>query len=160
MGISIVQAQFWNTMTQGSGFELIQHSGDCGVLLKAASLEELMEIAAQALYASLGQLKLSRSCKRTLELELQAADRPALLRDFLAELLFYFQNKQLLAKSVSVKEFSEVQLRVSLELFEVELGQSELFSEIKAVTYHQLALEEIKDNFGKTSYQAKVIFDL
>ncbi len=126
----------------GASFELFDHTADVGVRLYADSLEELPFVAAKGLYSVIGQLR-GGGLGRQQSFEFRDDDPEIMLRDFLAELLYLFVQEGLIADAVEVDEYSDRALRVNVTLALVDDGASEFEREVKAVTYHDLTLQEV-----------------
>ena len=142
-----------------TGFELFEHTADIGIRIRASSLEELLGLAAAALYQCIGTVAAGSEAGSGLELDLRAEGRENLLRDFLAELLFYFESKQLVAKEIELGELTSSRLSCKAKLFVLDQGRSVFYREVKAVTYHQLSLTETGSP-ASPCYEANVILDI
>lgn len=86
------------------------------------------------------------------EIKIKSVDSPALLVDFLSEVLYLSQLNKEVFFDIILKRLTDQELEGEL------IGQKvERFSEdIKAVTYHSL---EIKQNKNKT-WEATILFDI
>jgi len=136
-----------------ASFELFDHTADLGVRVRAAKMAELVAPAVGGLYAAIGVCTHAEAvCKGTLEFK---GDDPAvLLRDLLAELLYIFERDALCAVHSEVLRFDEARLIVSVQLAPMEAG-AVFDREVKAVTYHGLALRKIDGG-----YEAEYIVDI
>lgn len=141
-------------------FELIQHTADMGIRARAATPEELLPAAAAGLYAVIGRLEPVDEAGERLRLALDGLDRAGLLREFLAELLYYYEAEERLAARIEVVRFEEGALELILELRPLSPERSEVLGEVKAVTYHELALTRREDGTQGPYYEAMVIVDL
>lgn len=130
-------------------WEFFDHTADLGVRVTADSLPELIRAAGEGLYEVIGQLETHRETHdRPLEF---AGDDPAvLLRDYLAELLLYFERDQLVATEVVVAEANEGHIRATARMAAVDPQRSTYHREVKAVTYHQLTLERTENGYEAT----------
>ena len=135
-------------------YEFFEHTADIGVRARGADLPELFANAARAMFAALGELQKSE-VQRQKSVELRGESWEDLLHDWLAELLYEVEAHRVL--------FDEMQIRVvpgkltaELRGGEIDFGRSHTNEEIKAVTYHQLRVEQLPDK----SWQATVIFDV
>ena len=137
-----------------AGFELFDHTADVGVRAHAADFSGLVEPATNGLYAVIGELAAEGDTKR-MEFTFEGDDPSTLLRDYLAELLFAFEQESLCATSVEVVEFSDQRLHVIGRMAPVNESQSEFHREVKAVTYHELKIQPIEGG-----YQATYIVDI
>jgi len=157
---------FWNggdavcriqSRVVGSGemkrFEFFEHTADIGVRVFGATLEELFVNAAAALYEAMGVRKKEEGRIRK-EIRIEAESAEDLLHDWLAELLF-----ELSAHGVIFDEIQSATLNAQGFEATAKGGRadwSEARAEVKAVTYHQLRVEQRADS----SWMATVIFDV
>jgi SHS2 domain-containing protein len=135
-------------------WEFFEHTADIGVRVRGATLPDLFVNAARAMYEALGELAKTENGKLT-ELRLEATSLEDLLHDWLAELLFEVEANHMLYDEMQV-EVLPGKLAAELRGGEIDFGRSHTNEEIKAVTYHQLRVEQLPDG----SWQATVIFDV
>ena len=130
-------------------FELFEHTADLGVRVCAPSRAELITPATAGLYAAIGEVVANGpgeawSCA-------VSGDEPVLLlRDYLAEVLQLFEREHRRLAHVEVQEFTDTRLSVTGESCLVDMGRSVLVREIKAITYHELALRRTADGYEAT----------
>ena len=136
-------------------YEFFDHTADIGVRVFGATLEELFVNAAAALYAAMGTWKESgvRSQKSVL---IEAGSVEDLLHDWLAELLFEFSAHEVMYEEFEILDLSAQMVRATLRGGVVDWGRSEARAEVKAVTYHQLRVEQRANG----SWMATAIFDV
>jgi len=86
------------------------------------------------------------------EIRIKSIDLPALLIDFLSEVLYLIQVNKETYHNIEFKKFADTEVEAEL------LGQKvERFGEdIKAVTYHQLDVHQRKDG----TWEVTVLFDV
>lgn len=137
-----------------ASFEHFDHTADMGIRAKAASLPELLEAAAQGLYAAIGDLQVAGE-STTITLDLSGSDRANLLRDFLTELLIIFERDHRRLTALEVIKFDARQLQASVQTKPIDREHSIYHHEVKAITYHELALRTIPGGF-----EASVIVDI
>ena len=135
-------------------FELFDHTADIGLRVIAPSMAELIPPATQGLYAAIGALAFCGPAE-TLRIEIPGEDAAGLLRDYLAELLRLFETSQRIINEPRAAQFSATQLRVAGEALRIDEDATVYFREVKAVTYHELAIKEIAGGF-----EATVILDI
>ena len=90
--------------------------------------------------------------------ELKADTIEELLVSFLSEINYFLLTKKWFCTSVfslSVKHNIEFQLQTELKGVNVKDKTIELNEEIKAVTYHQLKIEKIENEF-----RTRIVFDI
>lgn len=153
-------------------YELFDHTADLGLRVRAATPEALIRPATDAFYAAIGELTVRPGvAERRIEVSLGAvaagpgdaaapahadaepaahAARALLLRDYLAELLVLFERASLRYFPKRVEEFSTRRLAVNGLAAAVDLERSALLREVKAVTYHELAIRPIPGGFEAT----------
>jgi SHS2 domain-containing protein len=140
-----------------SGFETFDHTADMGIRVFAPTMTGLIEPATQGMYSLIGELALLESTGVD-RLEFQPCEdsEPAfLLRDYLDRLLYEFECRHRVAESASVQEFSTLRLSVDVAWRLVDPQHSIYYREVKAITYHDLAIREIPGG-----YEATVIVDI
>lgn len=122
-------------------FEFSDHTADILLRARGRSLPELFQNAAQGVLAAIGDLR-ARPEALQVRTELTAADREELLHDFLAEVLFLFDNQHLVVEGVAFDLLDDRRLDARLTGGTLDLQASALCREVKAVTYHELAVRE------------------
>jgi SHS2 domain-containing protein len=135
-------------------YEFFEHTADIGVHVRGSTLPELFVNAGHALYAALGELAKAGSGKRK-ELRLEAAMLEDLLHDWLAELLYEIEANHVLYDEMKI-DVVPGKLTATLTGGEIDFARSQTNEEIKAVTYHQLRVDQLADG----SWHATVIFDV
>ncbi|TWT43887.1 hypothetical protein RAS1_02870 [Phycisphaerae bacterium RAS1] len=128
-------------MNQRTGYELLDHTADLGVRVTAPTFLALLPVAVEALYATIGDVRPGAVVGRE-RLEYQGSDLAALFRDFLADLLYRFETRSEVAVRIEPLAFSSGRLAAEATFAAVDVQTSELEREVKAVTYHELALRE------------------
>lgn len=135
-------------------FEIIDHTGDIGIIVYGGDLSELFFNAGRAFFSLLTNLNRIRS---TLErsIVLQSENLEELMVAWLGELLYLFDAKALLFRKFQLEEVNRSGLRATArgEFFQPE--RHVIKREIKAVTYHQVKVEK---KSGK--WQGRIIFDI
>lgn len=133
------------------GFRELEHTADWVLEVWASDLAGLFEQAARGMYA-LAKVRLADVPRLKRELHLTAYDNEVLLVDFLSELLYIAEDENLAFDSFKIK-LNENNLDAILE------GAPIVFQakEIKAVTFHGLAIE--KDE-KRGVFTVKIVFDV
>ena len=111
--------------------------------------EELFAISALA-FAELSEFEIDRKQEVSHSLSLELADLESLLVDFLNEILFISETQNL--------GFDNIQVKLSGKKLEATMSGGQINSrtkEIKAVTFHNLKIEHIRNRF-----QAVIVFDV
>jgi SHS2 domain-containing protein len=132
-----------------AGYREVEHTADWELEVWAMDLPGLLEQAAQGMYSLSGmRLRLEPRLVRTLNLK--ANDCETLLVKFLSELLYITEQEWI--------GFDKFRITVDGFDLEAELEGAQLASldkEIKAVTYHRLAVRQVG---GKL--RVNVVFDV
>ena len=118
------------------GFREHPHTADWELEVWAPNLPSLLEQAARGMYALSG-MRLEASPTREYSIALHSADAESLLVRFLTELLWVEQEQKLGFADFSIKVEDDCDLRADLRGSTI----ANLDKEIKAVTYHNLAVE-------------------
>ncbi len=139
-----------NTMT----YTLINHTADFGIQVTGADQKELFANAALALFDLITNTH-RLTGEKTLTLEVQALDMPDLMVNWLRELLYAWNGKQMLVKKVDIQFISDKNLTAVVTYDRFKPDVHEIKNEIKAVTYHQVCVEQTPEGWN-----SKIIFDV
>ncbi len=132
------------------GFHEHAHTADWELEVWAPDLATLLEQAARGMYALSG-LRLQAGLSQERSISLHAADAEGLLVRFLTELLWVEQQQRLGFDNFSIRVDDECDLHA-------ELSGSTILSldkEIKAVTYHNLAVKTTEHGL-----HVNIVFDV
>ena len=135
-------------------YEIIPHTADIGIKAYGKDLKELFQNAAYAMFDIIADLDgLKNSITQPIEVKAQNSEE--LLVAWLNELLYNFYTKQMIFFDFQIEEIGPNSLKA--KAFGRHLGQNRnsLKTEIKAVTYHELEIEDVKNKCVAT-----VIFDV
>lgn len=134
-------------------FSELEHTADILMRVSASSLEDLFAESARAMFSCMHEHRRGGSVARHLSLE--AADRDALLHDFLSELLFLAEVDNIVFSDAEVS-ISGRSLRATAygEPFDpaVHAGGTE----IKGISYHGLDIREERDH----RFVVEILFDV
>lgn len=136
-------------MTISAGYREIEHTADWELEAWAPNMNALFEQAARGMY-SLAATMLDSGPRLTRSLELPGSDPERMLVSFLNELLFVGEQDRI--------GFDTFVLEVSEQGLHAELAGAPLASqakEIKAVTYHNLAIRKT----GR-GVEVRIVFDV
>lgn len=134
-------------------YEIIEHTADIGLRIFGHSQKDLFQNAALALFEQIADLsKVDK--KKTISIELEAPDKSELFVSWLRELLYQADVRKMVFSYFDIMQIDEFHLRGVASGEEIDLNKHIMKAEVKAVTYHQLKLEN-KNNF----WTAEVIFD-
>lgn len=141
-------------MTRRRRIELLNHTGDVGVRVRAADLPQLFALAAKAMFQIIcPKCVVSRALTR--HLTVAGDDLAQLLVNWLSELNFWFCTEQELYGEFRISSLEEGLLRAVARGEKVDPQRHAIRTEIKAVTYHKLYVSQREDD-----WEAQVIFDI
>lgn len=130
-------------------WELIDHTGDVGIDVRAASREALYAEAATALFDLLAGIPADAAGTRE-TIPLPPGDPAESLREFLGDLLYRFSVDRRMYVS-----FEPGSAAVEARWEPYDAVRHPLRTELKAVTWHQLSASETANG-----WTARVIFDV
>ncbi len=140
-------------------YEIIEHTADVGLKVSAKTLKELFENAAKGMFGIItgeDRVKsLQFKVKRDIRIKKEVEGLEELLVDWLTELLYIFNKEEILFDNFRVVELDSSGITGELQGNRIDLSQETLQTEIKAVTFHNLKIEEDKSGFS-----CKIIFDV
>ena len=129
------------------------HTGDLGIEVTAPTRSELFRRAALALAALLVESS-DVDCAEPRTFEITAGDDIDLMHDLLTELLQLFAADGFIWRDATVEERGRT-LRVMLQGESFDPSRHTSRGEIKAVTYHQLTVENVSNE-----WRTCIIFDV
>jgi SHS2 domain-containing protein len=134
------------------GFREHAHTADWELEVWAPDLAGLLEQAARGMYTISG-VKLAEGRRQQQTMVIEAQDAESLLVQFLSNLLWLEEEQQL--------GFDQIELNISRgEIYHLEAQMDgatirNMDKEIKAVTYHNLAVQSTPQGF-----QVEIVFDV
>ena len=131
------------------GFVELDHTADWALKVWAPDVESLLVTAAKGMY-SLSKTKTMTNEYQNIVIRHAYLDIEGLLVDFLSELLFLGEQEKIAAVNYDLK-LENRQLIANLQTAEIFTQQKE----IKAVTYHNLKVVQMKDRL-----ETVIIFDV
>jgi SHS2 domain-containing protein len=134
---------------KAAGYRELEHTADWELEVWAPDFLTLLEQAARGMYALAG-MQLKAGVPQVRELEVSEPDRESLLVSFLNELLYLEEAEDL--------GFDSFDLRLDGEKLRAHLKGAPLASlskEIKAVTYHHLAVRQTARGL-----EVNIVFDV
>ncbi len=130
--------------------EEIEHTADWAIHVRGRDLAELFTRAAQGMYALVTDLSKVRPLVER-KVALESFDAETLLVDWLGELLWYTESEGLVFSQFEVQEITPTRLRATVRGEVV----SDLEKQIKAVTFHNLAIHRTEEG-----YEVTIVFDV
>ena len=117
------------------------------------NLNDLFENSALALFECMADLKtLNGKIKKIIKIK--AENIEDLLYNFLSEIVFIKDTKQLVFKDIKVK-IKYFKLEAILYGDKIDYSKQELRNDVKAITLHLFEIKKVKDN-----YKSRVVVDI
>lgn len=134
-------------------YKILEHTADVGIEARGKTLKEAFENAASGMLSiMINPEKVAE--KESYSLKVKRRDEKELLVAFLSELLYKYEVDDILPKRVKISLLTDKELRAEVKGEKIDLKKHTIDTQIKAVTYHQLAIEKDKD------WKIRVIFDI
>jgi SHS2 domain-containing protein len=130
-------------------YEILEHTADIGVRALGGSLEELFENAAWGMAEVLGA-RAEVGHGTAITVQVVGADHEALLVAWLDEVMFRLEHSGARLGNVQVRAVREGVVDADVSL--VDDGSPPDGTELKAATYHQLAIRQTDDGCEATVY--------
>ncbi len=138
-------------------YQYVEFGGDVSFIARGKDLNELFRQAALAMYNVMIDVEKVDKVEE-ITLEMRNSDLSLLLHDWLNELLYLTDTKQIVFSDFSVciiKGNSEYLLKARAFGEKLDLSKHNPKTEIKAVTYHSLEVKKIGD-----LWEGTVVLDL
>ena len=135
-------------------YEIIEHTADIGLRAYGKDLKELFTNAAYGMFKIMADLKNVRP-KESLIIEQKAPNIEELFLLWLSELLYQYNSKKIIFKEFLIDKLTENLITAKVQGEKLDFKRHRVKTEIKAVTYHQLKVQRVKNH-----WQAEVIFDV
>jgi SHS2 domain-containing protein len=132
----------------------LDHTGDAGLEVSATGMGELFERAAWGMFAILTDME-DVSPDESIDVTAEAADRDALLVQWLSELNYLHVTDAWLFSAFEIVGVSEKSVSGVAFGERYDPERHTLYTEIKAVTFHDLVIERTGD-----AWRARVVFDM
>jgi SHS2 domain-containing protein len=135
-------------------YEFTEHTADLGLKAYGSSIEELFVHAAEGMFDVLVSTKnVEESKERVIDVEAMAVDN--LMVSWLSELLYLYDTEHLVFSGFQIQRIENDRLKAIVRGEVLDPARHEIKTGIKAVTYHQLYLEETE-----AGWETQVIFDI
>lgn len=135
-------------------YEVFEHTADLGLRVRASTKEELFAEAAQGLFAMIVANLDSVQAVQTRTVEVAGDELGFLMFDWLNELLYAFEADKLLLSRFEVQIAGD-RLHATCHGEPMDPARHEMEHEVKAITYHQLRVEE-----SEGGWLAEIIVDI
>lgn len=140
-----------------NNYELIEHTADIGIRLKAKDLKGLFKNSALAMFDIIAEKKspvtAHRSPVKKIIVKQKSNNLEELFVNWLNELLSLSATKELIFSDFTINKLNENVLKAVV--IGNDMKNYKVNTEIKAATYHELKLEQTS-----SGWQAEVIFDV
>jgi SHS2 domain-containing protein len=139
-------------------FELIDHTADIGIKAWGSTLVELFENAAKGMFVAIaGEEYKAQGSKieKKIEINENKDSLEEVLVSWLSELLRVFNREKTFFDNFRILSLNNNGIRAEAGGVEIDFYRSDLYKEIKAVTFHNLKIEEDVEGFSCT-----IIFDV
>ncbi len=123
------------------GYAEIAHTADLALKVWGNDFYALIKYAAKGMY-NLMEVEYVETTKKEIDFTLPLSDRENILVDFLNELLYLCEEKEIYLSAFSSK-ISDDHIQISAGAHEIQ----KLRRQIKAVTYHALEIIETEKGF-------------
>jgi SHS2 domain-containing protein len=136
--------------------EVFEHTADIGLRIRAAGLEELFTEAARGLFALITNNPADIQLLEQVEITVSGSQNELdyLLFDWLNELLYLFDSRQLLFTKFDV-QFTDAGLTATVRGEPFDRDRHRMEHELKAITYHGLKVAKDGD-----SWLAEIVLDI
>ena len=136
-------------------YEYLEHTADAGMRVWGDSVDSLFTHAAMGLFELMAVLD-SIDETVSIEIEVSADSIEMLLVSWLDELIYQHEVELIFFKRVEILSINSEGLFARAYGEPTNFDKHIVYTEIKAVTYHQLYVREIENGV----WEAQVIFDL
>jgi SHS2 domain-containing protein len=135
-------------------FKIFEHPSDLGIEARGRTMAEAFQNASLGLMSVIaGTSKIESSEVRTISVK--ALDRENLLVRWLTEILFVYDAEKFLTADVTIETATDTALHATLRGQYYDASKHELSIDVKAVTYHQLSVEQCEGD-----WIARVVVDI
>ena len=135
-------------------YDLLNHTADLGIRVYGDSLSNLFKNAGRVLMHLMINGE-SDEASTPVAMTVSGEDLGDLMVRWLGELHYLLEGDNLVVTSVIIDSIQGFQLKATLGVVPIDPGVHEILNEIKAVTYHQIEVDNKGDH-----WEARVIFDL
>lgn len=139
-------------------YEVINHTADIGIRVRGRTLKDIFLNAGNGMVALAVASRLAtlHSGARSKNIVTASAiDKEQLLVKWLQEIIYLVNSKRLIPVEFNIKSISERSLEGEVVTVPFDSKRDEIKYEIKAVTYHNLAIKKAGGQF-----EVSVIFDI
>lgn len=138
--------------SKNRGYRIIDHTADIGFEVEAGSLEALFASAGRALFDLIAA---PGAGAEEIRLSVSGDDWPDLMYRWLRELFYLWSGKGRLVAGIRIVSLVPYEIEAVAEAEPFDAARHRIRNEIKAVTYHQLAVDR-----SGAGWRARVILDM
>jgi len=137
-----------------SKYTILDHTADFGIKVTGTDQKDLFANAALAMYDCIADSTFLAG-DNTAAIRIEGADKCDLMVNWLRELLYLWNGRSMLIRTIHIPSISENQLSASVtyDVFDPDIHK--IKNEIKAVTYHQISVEQTANG-----WESRIIFDV
>lgn len=135
-------------------YKLIDHTADFGLQIFGSDSTELFTNAALALFDVITEMD-GLTGRNSCNITASGEDWSDLMINWLREMLYLWNGKERLVKSVEILNLSESKIYAKIYFDAFMPDRHIVKTEIKAVTYHQIQVKS-----SPSGWEARVIFDI
>jgi len=135
-------------------YHLIDHTADFGIHVSGTDSKDLFANAAQSLFDVITDID-SLTGQSSCHMEVSGEDWSDLMVNWLREILYLWNGKERLVKSVNITALSANKLSAKVVFDPYDPDRHTVKTEIKAVTYHQIQVKRTP-----SGWTARIIFDI
>lgn len=133
-------------------FEILEHTADVGIRAQAVDLPGVFEAATLGLLDIVGTWAPGSEETEHVDVDIEAADVGALLVDWLGEVVYVGDSRDAVVTSLEMKDVTRTSATGRLGIAPRDEAAYEGGTQVKAITYHRLAVEQTDDGWSATVY--------
>lgn len=127
-----------------TGYRILEHPADVGIEATGVSLKEAFENSARGLLSLIISSE-SVDAEEERFIKIKSSDLPNLLVKWLSEILFLYDGENFIVGEVEIESISPTGLEAIVRGEFVDEVRHPMNMDVKAVTYHQLKIQEKRD---------------
>ena len=135
-------------------YHLIDHTADFGIHVSGTNSKDLFANAVEALFDVITEID-SLTGHDSCHMEVSGDDWSDLMVNWLREILYLWNGREMLVKSVQILSLSENKISAKIYFDAYMPDRHSIKTEIKAVTYHQIQVKS-----SPSGWKAQIIFDI
>lgn len=134
-------------------YKIIEHTADIGINAFGDDLEEAFQESAEGMFSIITDLDKVEP-EEDFDIDLKSEEWDELLVDFLSELIYIHEVRDVVLSefTVDLRSNEKKELRAKVKGEKIDLDKHRFFTEIKAVSYHDILVDP--------EGEVKVIFDV